>query len=112
MHVYLAGPMSGKEQFNYPAFREAASVLRDWGYEVTNPVEIDDVNGVHGVISQSFGLIEKSGWAECLGRDIARIADSGIDGVVRNLTSGEIVEQLLRLAALLPVVRLTSYPTR
>lgn len=27
---------------------------------------------------------------------------SGIDGVVRNLTSGEIVEQLLRLAALLP----------
>jgi hypothetical protein len=34
------------------------------------------------VISQSFGLIEKSGWAECLGRDIARIADSGIDGVV------------------------------
>ncbi len=27
---------------------------------------------------------------------------SGIDGVVRNLTSGEIIEQLLRLAALLP----------
>jgi 23S rRNA (adenine2503-C2)-methyltransferase len=27
---------------------------------------------------------------------------SGIDGVVRNLTAGEIVEQLLRLAALLP----------
>ena len=27
---------------------------------------------------------------------------SGIDGVIRNLTSGEIVEQLLRLAALLP----------
>jgi 23S rRNA (adenine2503-C2)-methyltransferase len=27
---------------------------------------------------------------------------SGIDGVVRNLTTGEIVEQLLRLAALLP----------
>ena len=82
MHVYLAGPMSGKEQFNYPAFREAASVLRDWGYEVTNPVEIDDVAGVRGVISQSFGLIEKSGWAECLGRDVARIADSAVDGVV------------------------------
>ena len=27
---------------------------------------------------------------------------SGLDGVVRNLTSGEIIEQLVRLTALLP----------
>lgn len=34
---------------------------------------------------------------------------SGIDGVVRNLTSGEIVEQLVRLAALLPAEERLSH---
>jgi 23S rRNA (adenine2503-C2)-methyltransferase len=34
---------------------------------------------------------------------------SGIDGVVRNLTTGEIVEQLLRLAALLPAEERLSH---
>ncbi|MFN9369267.1 MAG: 23S rRNA (adenine(2503)-C(2))-methyltransferase RlmN [Planctomycetia bacterium] len=34
---------------------------------------------------------------------------SGIDGVIRNLTSGEILEQLLRLAALLPETERISH---
>lgn len=38
--LYVAGPMSGYPQANYPAFREAASVLRHAGYEVVNPVDV------------------------------------------------------------------------
>ena len=42
MRLYLAGPMSGIKDFNFPAFNEAAEHLRKLGYEVFNPAE-DDV---------------------------------------------------------------------
>lgn len=31
--LYVAGPMSGLPDHNYPAFREAATRLRDLGYQ-------------------------------------------------------------------------------
>jgi hypothetical protein len=37
--VYLAGPMSGIENLNYPEFNRAASQLRKLGYHVENPAE-------------------------------------------------------------------------
>ena len=41
MRLYLAGPMSGIKDFNFPAFNEAAEHLRKLGYEVFNPAEAD-----------------------------------------------------------------------
>lgn len=37
--IYIAGPMSGLPEFNYPAFNEAALRLRTLGYHVENPAE-------------------------------------------------------------------------
>lgn len=37
--LYLAGPMSGLPDFNYPAFRAEAARLRALGYQVDNPAE-------------------------------------------------------------------------
>jgi hypothetical protein len=37
--IYLAGPMSGLPEFNYPAFYEAATKLRAMGHTVLNPAE-------------------------------------------------------------------------
>lgn len=37
--LYLAGPMSGLPEFNYPAFHQAARVLRTAGFEVLNPAD-------------------------------------------------------------------------
>ncbi|MCO8251131.1 DUF4406 domain-containing protein [Comamonas thiooxydans] len=37
--IYLAGPMSGLPEFNYPAFHVAATVLRAQGHHVENPAE-------------------------------------------------------------------------
>ncbi|MCK9606229.1 MAG: DUF4406 domain-containing protein [Methylomonas sp.] len=37
--IYLAGPMSGIADFNYPAFNHAAEQLRAKGFVVENPAE-------------------------------------------------------------------------
>lgn len=39
MKLYVAGPMSGLPDWNYPAFAEAAKALRVAGYMVENPGE-------------------------------------------------------------------------
>lgn len=39
MRIYIAGPMTGLPQSNYPAFHAAAAQLRQQGYEVLNPAE-------------------------------------------------------------------------
>jgi hypothetical protein len=43
--VYLAGPMSGLADFNYPAFRAATADLRGRGLAVVCPTETDAVHG-------------------------------------------------------------------
>lgn len=38
--VYIAGPMTGRPEFNFPAFHEAAKRLRAQGHTVVNPAEL------------------------------------------------------------------------
>jgi len=45
MKVYVAGPMRRVSEFNFPAFHQAARILREQGHEVFNPAEADENNG-------------------------------------------------------------------
>lgn len=43
--LYLAGPMTGYPQNNYPEFHRVTTALRDTGYEVVNPAEFGSDRG-------------------------------------------------------------------
>ena len=81
--LYIAGPMSGIPDFNYPAFRKAAEFIRgELGYQVVNPVELDEEHGVPGVESWDAGQITKRGYAACLSRALIARCDPKVQGVV------------------------------
>lgn len=39
VRIYIAGPMTGLPDFNYPAFNECAAALRARGFVVENPAD-------------------------------------------------------------------------
>lgn len=84
MKLYIAGPMTGIPQFNFPAFNEMAERLRSQGYEVVSPAELDDDADramALASIDGHVGSVEKT-WGDFLARDVKLIADDGIDGIL------------------------------
>nr|WP_277610147.1 DUF4406 domain-containing protein [Pseudomonas aeruginosa] len=43
--IYLAGPMTGLPEHNFPAFHAEAARLRSLGYQVENPAEHGEIPG-------------------------------------------------------------------
>lgn len=59
MKLYLAGPMTGIKDLNFPAFHAAAAQLRALGHEVVNPAEVNSDTTM--------------AWADCMRLDIAEL---------------------------------------
>ena len=57
--IYIAGPMTGYAELNFPAFHAEAKALRVAGLEVINPAEIN--------------VDPNMGWAACMRADIAQL---------------------------------------
>lgn len=83
MKLYLAGPMSGIPKFNYPAFFEAAELLRDQGHEVVSPAEMDSEANIAVSMASEHGYLSeyKDSWGTILAEDVRVVADE-VDGVV------------------------------
>lgn len=47
MRIYLSGPMTGIKDFNFPAFDDAAQILREQGNTVISPADISRERGFH-----------------------------------------------------------------
>ena len=56
---YVAGPMSGYQNLNFPAFHAKAAELRALGHEVANPAEINPDMSAK--------------WEDCMRADIAEL---------------------------------------
>lgn len=85
MKLYIAGPMSGIPQFNYPAFYEAADWLREQGHEVVSPAEMDSPEMQKLCLASKHGNFSELGdtgetWGDILAKDVKIVADE-VDGV-------------------------------
>jgi hypothetical protein len=58
--AYIAGPMTGLPEFNFPAFNAKAAELRAQGWHIENPAE--------------HGIVEGATWADYLHFDLTRLA--------------------------------------
>lgn len=65
MKLYIAGPMTGYAELNFPAFHAEAARLRALGFEIVNPAEIN--------------TDPTAEWLECMRADIKQLVDC--DGV-------------------------------
>lgn len=78
--IYIAGPMSGYPEFNFPAFFEAADLLEDLEWHVFNPAnkeqekELDEESfksgDAKGAVDAGFDFREAYLW------DIERVVES------------------------------------
>lgn len=57
--IYIAGPMTGLPELNFPAFHAAAAALREQGLTVINPAEINPDVGAD--------------WIDCMRADIQQL---------------------------------------
>jgi hypothetical protein len=75
--IYIAGPMTGKPEWNFPAFFEAAEALKRAGYEPVNPAEAfgGDTSRTHQEymreacrqLATCQGILLLDGWRESKG---------------------------------------------
>lgn len=78
--VYLSGRMRGIPDYNFPAFRAATSDLRQRGFEVISPAELDQAAGVEP--SPNGDDCTPDEYASFLARDIDVMAREKVKGVV------------------------------
>lgn len=93
--VYIAGPMTGLPEFNYPAFHAAENELRRAGYDPINPAR--DEGREHCVswldymraslldIAVCDGIATLDGWASSSGAVVETTLVKGLGLPVRTL---------------------------
>lgn len=82
--IYIAGPMQGIKDFNFPAFDFAATEWRDAGWEVFSPAERDrDVHGEDMNISPCGELED----IEHTGFDLRQALAADLEWIAMNATA-------------------------
>lgn len=113
MKIYIAGPMTGLPESNYPAFHSAARRLRELGHTVLNPAEnpVPPCGGTWqgymrlalAQLVQCECIVLLPGWSESKGALIERWLAQVLQMDVLHFVDSE--EPPLRLAGALVEVR-------
>lgn len=75
MKIYIAGPMTGVPEHNFPAFDRAKVLLLKDGYEVVSPADIDRAMGFEGLGTTGAPEETKTMLREMFERDIIALFD-------------------------------------
>lgn len=87
-HIYIAGPMTGLPEWNFPAFNAAAEYLKDLGFTAHNPADHGLVTGASRSdylrydlreISQCEGIYLLKGWTDSEGSKFEVIVAQALD---------------------------------
>ena len=99
MRVYIAGPMTGMPEHNFPAFRAARLALIAAGFDAVSPLEINNETD------------EPGQWHACMRRDIAALM--GCDAVALldgwQQSRGALLEQFVAATVGIPAEPLDFY---
>jgi len=85
---YIAGPMTGIPQFNFPRFHEVATKLRAQGYNIVSPAELENSVTLEAALSSESGdhgfddLVGEKSYNDFLGRDLIICALSTCVGAI------------------------------
>jgi len=71
--IYIAGPMSGVEDFNFPLFFETEKALKELGYEVINPAHNDGENLEEALASAGTPDKPNNSWGYYMRRDLPNV---------------------------------------
>jgi hypothetical protein len=96
MRIYVAGPMRGRVGYNWPAFDEAARVLRLAGHDVVNPAELDRRDGLTESTAVTRAEVEM-----LLRRDCRELAACGAIYLLPGWEASEGAQRELRAAVAL-----------
>ena len=69
--IYIAGPMTGYEDFNFPAFFSTAEAFEEGGWETINPAAHD-----LELWTDMEGVKKYANYRDCLGWDLEQICYS------------------------------------
>ena len=75
MKIYIAGPMTGIEDFNFPLFFETEEKLKELGYEVVNPAHNDGKTLEEALISAGSPERPSKPWTHYMRRDLAHVLE-------------------------------------
>ena len=75
--TYIAGPMTGHADLNFPAFHAAAAVQRAAGHEVINPAEINGGTDELVACAAMTPAELAHHWQACMRKDIAALMTCG-----------------------------------
>lgn len=73
MKIYIAGPMTGRPDWNFPAFFETEEKLKELGYEVVNPAHNDGTTLEEALANSGSTNSPSKSWGYYMRRDLPHV---------------------------------------